>query len=298
MAHSSTATVVASYGKRGVLETAAGRRPFILKGRQLRPVCGDHVEFTATGNDDEALLTAIGARRNTLQRPDHRGKAEAIAANLDRLAVVMAPEPAPDCFITDRFIGAAEFMRTDCLIVWNKCDLGSDVPAELDEYARLGYPVLQTSVVSGTGIAELRRHLSGGLAMLVGQSGVGKSSLINALVPAADILTGELSDASREGRHTTTASFAHALPDGGLLIDSPGIRDFVPAVGDPGEVRHGFREIAAIGLNCRFADCQHTREPNCAVKQAVDDGTVSARRYESYKRLRNLTAQTARGGSQ
>ena len=297
MAHSSTATVVASYGKRGVIESTEGRHPFVLKGRRLRPVCGDQVMFGDSGNPGEALVTNIGERRNVLQRPDHRGKPEALAANLDTLAVIVAPEPEPDWFITDRFVCAAELMQADCLIVWNKADLAAKSPRELAEYEALGYTVLRTSAVDTSGIDKLRQQLHEGLSMLVGQSGVGKSSLINALLPGANILTGELSDSSREGRHTTTASFAHPL-DGGLLIDSPGIRDFVPSVGEARDVQSGFREIIAAAAGCRFADCQHTREPDCAVKAAVEAGTIGARRYESYKRLRNLTVQTQRDDPQ
>jgi len=292
MAHSSTARVVVSYGKRGVVETADGRRPFVLKGRRLRPVCGDQVEIGDSGNAGEALITALHERRNVLQRPDHRGKPEALAANIDTLAIVMAAEPRPDFFITDRFVGAAELMRARCLLVWNKCDLGFPEPPELEEYRELGYPLLRATAVgtdAGDGVGNLRQALGAGLSMLVGQSGVGKSSLINALLPAAAIATADLGESSREGRHTTTASFAHRLDNDGLLIDSPGIRDFVPAIGSRRDVQHGFREIAAAAEGCRFADCLHTREPDCAVKQALAEGAITPRRYESYKRLMNLT---------
>ncbi len=295
MRHSSTATIVACYGNRGVLQPEgpdeADLLPYVLKGRRLRPVCGDVVDWQASDNPGEAVVTAVHARRNTLERPDSRGKREALAANLDSLAIVVAPEPAPDYFIIDRFICAAELAGAAALLIWNKADLVPALPAEMSAYRELGYPVISASATTGTGMDELEAHLGQGLSMLVGQSGVGKSSLINRLVDAADALTGALSDTSREGRHTTTASFAHPLRTGGMLVDSPGVRDFAPAIDDAARVQNGFREIVRLADGCRFADCTHTREPKCAVKEAVESGAIATRRYDSYKRLRNISAQ-------
>jgi ribosome biogenesis GTPase len=294
MRHSNTATVTASYGRRGVLQSDGQQLPYILKGRRLRPVCGDRVEWQASDNEGQALVTAILERRNVLQRPDARGKAETLAANLDCLAAVIAPQPAPDFFIVDRFICAAELMHADAVLVWNKCDLQTAETEDLEVYRQLGYPVLSVSAQTGAGIDELSNTLGRGISMLAGQSGVGKSSLINQLVDDADVLTGELSESSGEGRHTTTASIAHQLPAGGLLVDSPGIRDFAPLIRDVTLIQNGFREILLAAEACRFTNCQHTREPNCAVQAAVGEGHISPRRYESYKRLRNTSAQLSR----
>ncbi len=293
MPHSSTgtATVIASYGQRGILRADDVRLPYLLKGRKLRAVCGDRVSWIPSSNDGEALVTAVLDRDNVLERPDSRGGSEPLAANLTMLAVIMAPEPAPDFFIADRFIAAAEIMQARCLLVWNKNDLSGAPPSELDGYRKLGYDVVSTSATTGVGLAELRRNLDNGISMLAGQSGVGKSSLINQLVEDANVLTGQLSDISREGRHTTTASVAHDLGNGGLLVDSPGIRDFVPTISDVSKTQIGYTEIVARADQCRFADCQHTREPNCAVRAAVENGDISERRYESYKRLLNLSKQ-------
>jgi len=293
MRHSSTATVIASYGRRGILLSDGAQLPYILKGRQLKPVCGDRVCWEETGIPGETLVTAILDRDNQLQRPDSRGKTEVLGANLAALAVVAAAEPDPDFFIADRFICAAELMGARPLFVWNKTDLGADEPAELAVYERLGYPVVRASAISGEGIEELETRLADGFAMLVGQSGVGKSSLINQLLEDVAIPTRELSRSTGEGRHTTTAAYAHRLRSGGMLIDSPGIRDFAPVIEDSARIQSGFREIVSLAENCRFADCSHLREPNCAVRAAVTEGTVDERRYESYRRLCNLTAQLA-----
>lgn len=294
MPHSSTATVTASYGQRGVLQSDGQQLPYMLKGRKLRPVCGDRVEWQPSDNAGEALITAILERRNVLQRPDARGKTEALAANLDCLAVVIAPQPKPDFFIVDRFICAAELMGAKALLIWNKVDLQTAEPEDLQIYRQLNYTVLSVSAESGAGIDQLGDALGSGVSMLAGQSGVGKSSLINQLINDADVLTGKLSAASGEGRHTTTASVAHQLPAGGLLVDAPGIRDFAPVIQDAAEIQRGFREIVETAEACRFANCQHTREPDCAVQNAVAAGLIAKRRYESYKRLHNTSAQLSR----
>jgi ribosome biogenesis GTPase len=280
--------IVASHGSRGQLATDAGEiQRYVVKGRRLRVVCGDHVEWSGQKQSNELLVTAVQERVNALERPDARGRAELIAANLSRLVIVLAPEPEPDLFLADRFLCAAELMQADALVMWNKSDLCAAVPIDIEIYRHIGYRVLDGSATTGKNIDELATELADGVSMLVGQSGVGKSSLINHLLPNAEVTTANLSTATGEGRHTTTASVMHMLPGGGQLIDSPGVREFAPVIGEPGRVQNGFREIVKQAAECRFADCQHLREPDCAVKAAVETGAIDARRYESYKRLRN-----------
>jgi len=284
--------VIASYGQRGILVTPAGeRRPYILKGRKLRAVCGDKVCWVPADHADKAIVTGINQRKNALERTDSRGKPEAIAANLTRIVVVLAPIPEPDFFVADRYLCAAEMSGIMAVIAWNKSDIDSTLPTALLTYEQLAYPVIQTSAKSDSDTGSLRTALREGVSMLVGQSGVGKSSLINRLVPDADVTVGELSTANKEGRHTTTASYMHTLPDGGELIDSPGVRDFAPSIREINNVQAGFREILQLSQGCRFSDCQHLREPDCAVKQALETGAVTPRLYESYKRMRNSVAQ-------
>lgn len=280
--------VVAAYGRRGLLETEDGARmPFLVPGRRLRACCGDVVRWGPDPGDDSALLLGIEPRRNELARQPPRGtRAEVLAANLTHLLVVAAPEPEPDLFLVDRYLCAAALMDCEAAVIHNKCDLPGEPLA--DEYRPLGYPVIRTSSRSGEGLDSVRDWLGAGTGILVGQSGVGKSSLLNALSPEADTETRALSEASGEGRHTTTASVLHRLPGGGALVDTPGVRDFVPALPEPRRVMAGFMEIVRLADECRFADCLHRHEPGCAVREAVAAGEVAGRRYDSYRRLLNL----------
>ena len=289
-----TGRVVASYGPRGKADVGTGAPVrYVVKGRKLRVVCGDRVTMRKQNSGVEWLVTDILPRTNELERPDSRGRAELIAANLDCVALVLAPEPQPDFYIADRYLCAAELMHAEAVVIWNKCELAASMPLELQNYQALGYTVIASSAADGDGVAELAAHFRGGTGMLVGQSGVGKSSLINCLLPSADVSTGALSTGSGEGKHTTTTSIMHTLPTGGRLIDSPGVREFAPVVHDPAAVATGFVEIARHASACRFSNCQHLREPSCAVKEAVDKQEITAHRYDSYKRLRNSVAAQA-----
>jgi ribosome biogenesis GTPase len=289
----SAGLVVAAFGNRGRLETAEGETlRYLLKGRRLKAVCGDRVKWNQPQQSHEALVTEILSRDNALQRSDPKGRVEIVAANLTQLIVVLAPAPEPDLFLVDRFLCAAALMDCHPLVVCNKTDLECDdsLRAALDEYRQLGYAVVQTCAEPDGNVADLASLLAGHTSMLVGQSGVGKSSLINVLVDDAAAAVGALSNASAEGKHTTSATVMHRLPDGARLIDSPGVREFVPNISKSSEVQLGFPEIVALADRCRFANCQHRREPDCAVKQACADGDLSPRRYASYKRLKTITA--------
>jgi ribosome biogenesis GTPase len=286
-----TGRVVAGFGRRVLVEDETRERHrCLVSGRRLRVICGDNVDWRPARDQGDGLVTAIHARDNELARPDSRGRTEAIAANVSQLVVVAAPRPAVDPFILDRYLAAAELMGAEACLVWNKTDLGTAGADEdaLAEYAAVGYPVFATSAQAGTGLDGLRARLVGHTSILVGQSGVGKSSLLNALMPDVDADTAAISAATGEGRHTTTASVLHHLPGGGELIDSPGVRDYAPPPIAPERVAAGFREFSDLAPRCRFANCMHLREPGCAVKAAAEDGGMAARRYESYRRLVRL----------
>lgn len=259
-----------------------------LKGKKIRPVCGDLVEIREITNEPEWLITAILPRKNELSRPDKRGRIETLAANIDLIAVVTADAPVADWFIVDRYLAAAELMDVVALVVFNKTDLGaaSDSSAsELADFTRIGYATVRCSARTGENLDQLLQYLGDRTAIVVGQSGVGKSSLINKLIEDADQQTARLSQSTGEGRHTTANSVMWSLPDAGAVIDSPGVRDYAPAIDSPGLVARGFREIEGNAQDCRFADCRHLREPDCAVKSAMENSDISARRYESYRRL-------------
>ena len=284
--------VTAAHGRRGRLETESGEiLRYLVQGRRIRVVCGDRVNWCAAQHGAEVIVTDVCPRDNQLERlPPDRPQPEILAANLTCLIVVIAPRPETDWHLVDRYLVTGELMGCRLLLVGNKSDTAAENAAgprdeAVKTYTALGYEYLAVSAKTGQGISELIHSLHDETAILVGQSGVGKSSLINRLVPGADIVVGELSSASAEGTHTTTASALHRLPGGGNLIDTPGVRDFVPAVGDPARVQLGFPEIRALADECRFANCRHLREPNCAVKDAVDAGAIDARRYETYRRL-------------
>lgn len=228
-------------------------------------------------------------RRTALYRSNARGRVEPVLANLTRLLVVIAPLPPPDPFIADRYLAAAESAGIAATIVLNKSELGieAELRAQLDVYAAVGYECITVSATTGDGVEQLLSACAGHVAALVGQSGVGKSSLVRRLAPDAEVEIGGLMR-EEEGRHTTTVSRLYELPGGGRLIDSPGVRDFAPAV-DHLDPRHlGFVEVARLAPGCRFHDCRHMREPGCAVQQAVESGSMDPRRYESYRRLRRL----------
>ena len=232
--------VLASYG-RGVLVqpdwTAPGAAPpggvpplrCSLKGRKQRIVCGDRITWVYEPANDGASVESIEPRRNLIERIDLRGRAEPVAANIDRLAIVVAAEPAADWFLVDRYWAGARLKDiTSSWLIVNKSDLGLDaIRQEIEIYRGLGLPCLETTIQSADGIERLRSVWAGGVTLLVGQSGVGKSSIVNALAPEAAAQTSELTR-DAEGRHTTTTARRYSLGPETAIVDAPGVRDFAP----------------------------------------------------------------------
>jgi ribosome biogenesis GTPase len=284
------ARVIAAFGRHLRVRDAAGKdfkaRPF---GRALSPVCGDDVRCQHDPKHGEVHVLKILPRRNALYRSNLRGAGEPLVANLSQLLIVLAPLPLPDLFVVDRYLAAAASSGIKATLVVNKAELGvgAELQGELGAYAQLGYAWIACSTRSSAGLGSLCELSSAQISALVGQSGVGKSSLIRCLIPDAEVEVGDLMR-EEEGRHTTTASRMFALPHGGYLMDSPGVRDFAPAVDALDERTLGFPEVESLGPRCRFLDCRHMREPGCAVRAAVEAGDMHARRYESYRRLRRL----------
>ena len=291
------ATVTATYSRRMRLRLDDGAEfDARIKGKRLKVVCGDRVEVKPLPNETDWLITNILERRNELTRPNMRGQVEVLAANLDYLLVVAAAEPKPDWFIVDRYLCAAELMGIEAGVLFNKTDLAEKMPdKELRVYKRVGYDVERCSALNGEGLDAVAVLLKDRRSIIVGQSGVGKSSIINGVIGDELQATSTISDKTREGRHTTVNSAMIDLPGGGAIIDSPGVRDYAPALESSSVAAIGFREIVTAAQGCRFSNCQHLREPGCAVKDDVESGAISSRRYESYKRIVNLTRQLTDG---
>ncbi|HEY6452910.1 MAG TPA: ribosome small subunit-dependent GTPase A [Steroidobacteraceae bacterium] len=292
------ARVIAAHGRQLRVRLAAGEETMARSpGRDCQVVCGDLVRCEFDARHAELRVVALEPRTGVLFRSNARGVGEPIAANLSLLLVVVAPAPKPDFYIVDRYLAAAQCAGIRAGVLLNKAELDTEpaIERELLDYGRLGLEPLRVSALTAPGVTGLQARLRGETAVLVGQSGVGKSSLLRALVPESAAAVGALLR-DDEGRHTTTATHLYALPGGGAVIDSPGVRDFAPAMDRLSAPALGFTEIAALSAGCRFGNCLHLREPDCAVRNGVG-GAVSARRYESYRRLRRLSdrLRTPRG---
>jgi ribosome biogenesis GTPase len=282
--------VIVNYGKNQLVEASDGAIHRCVARRGLpQIVCGDKVEWQPTGEQTGVIETLL-PRRTTLLRADGNNRQRPLATNIDQVVIEAALEPALDYYLIDKYIVAAELASITPLMVINKCDLirpedRQRIDRLIAEYSDIGYTALLTSALENTGIKEFTDHLTDKTSILVGQSGVGKSSLIKRLLPERDIAVGRLSAASGLGKHTTTSTTLYRLPRGGNLIDSPGVRDYHLGKVDGSDLAYGFREFQAYLGQCRFNDCRHLSEPDCAVIGASAAGKVLERRLESYRRL-------------
>jgi len=285
-----TGLVIVNYGKNQLVETPSGDIVNCVARRGLpQIVCGDKVEWLPTG-DSSGVIETIRPRRTVLHRANGTSGQRPLVANIDQVVIEAALEPALDYFLIDKYCVAAELAQTEPLLIINKSDLLQDQDRErintlISEYRDIGYTTLLTSALKNTGIEAFIASLSGKTSILVGQSGVGKSSLIKRLLPHRDIDIGKLSVASGLGKHTTTSTTLYHLPQGGRLIDSPGVRDFHLARVPDEELGHGFREFRPYLGQCRFNNCRHLSEPGCAIRAAVAEGRILERRMASYRKL-------------
>jgi len=256
-------------------------------------VAGDDVVVRPGGAGGADLIQAVEPRRTVLCRSS-RGQQHVIVANVDRVVIVgSAAEPDLKPGLVDRLLLAAEGAGIHPVVCINKTDLVDRarlVPLA-GVYARMGYPVLLCSTRDGTGIARLRRVVAAGITAVVGQSGVGKSSLLNAIEPELGLAVAAVSTDNDKGRHTTTTSRLIPLAHGGALVDTPGVRQFQPWRIVPAEVPAAFRDLRPFANRCRFPDCTHSHEAGCAVKDGVADGLLDTRRWESCCHLAGSTAE-------
>ena len=275
----------------GTVENCKIKGNFRLKGiRTTNPVAvGDRVDVAV--KDGASYIVSIDARRNYIIRKASNLSKESqiLAANIDQaLLIVTLKEPVTNTTFIDRFLATAEAYNVPVVIVINKIDLlvGDDETEYLEAvknlYEVIGYKVITMNALAGKGLNELKETLQGKTTLLSGNSGVGKSSIINLVLPGVNLKTGSVSESHHTGMHTTTFSEMFELPEGGCVIDTPGVKGFGTIDFEKSEVAHYFKEIFAISADCRYNDCTHTHEPGCAVLEAVENHYISQSRYQSY----------------
>ncbi len=284
-------TVVEIHGmKATVLAHDTGERVRCRPLRDRRQLAvGDKVEVSSERHGME--VATLGERTRCLWRPVERGK-RLMAAHVDRVCVIVSVSPPPRAGLIDRFLVASEAAQIDVTLVLNKIDLVAgrgEANAELRPYEALGYELLEVSAETGDGVEALSQHVSEGFSVFAGHSGVGKSSLLNRLVPGLELGVGQTNEMTGKGRHTTSVTTCHELgrpwPEGALVADTPGVRAFGLYGMALTEIAAGFRDLEPHRAACRFRDCLHEGEPECAVRGAVDTGAVERSRYEGYLRI-------------
>ena len=272
--------VITRYGQRQLIEDDNGIVFQSVSRQNIGfSVAGDKILFQKTKHDD-AIVTAIYPRENELKRQD-----KLIAANIDQLWLVVAIEPHYEFELIDRYLIMAENSNLPIGIIVNKIELSttkSKTENDFLNYQSLGYDVHFLSVKKQINLDFFKEQLVNKSHIFLGQSGVGKSSLINSLIPDLQLRVNEISSKSKLGKHTTTNTTIYHIPSGGDLIDSPGVREFQLDSLTELEIKSGFKEFRALSDACRFRDCRHINEPNCAVKESLDQGKINPNRYQSY----------------
>lgn len=257
--------------------------------------CGDYVLIQQADDitgEAQNVVVAIKERSNLLVKTGFAGATKPVAANIGQLVIVTSIKPKPNPYLIDRYLAAAENLPTKALIIINKVDL-LDYKSKrfVDDltslYQGIGYRVITTSIKNKTNLDELSDALSNTTSILVGLSGVGKSSIVKAILPKEEIKIGETSEATGEGKHTTTVSVLYHLRDNGVIIDSPGVRDFTPINNSQDEITNGFIDVRKFNGKCKFKNCRHNNEPGCTMKQAVEDNELNEQRFNNYLRLIN-----------
>ena len=289
-----TARVISHHGRQLYAETENFEKIKCKIRQNLGDIaCGDYVllqqALNATG-ESQNVVVAVKERTNLLVKTGFAGAVKPVAANIGQLVVVTALLPRPNPYLIDRYLTSAENLPAKAIIVINKVDLLDDetkiIADELTRlYESIGYHVICTSIKQNIGIDELSQALSNTTSILVGLSGVGKSSLVKAILPKEEIKIGETSKSTGEGKHTTTVSALYHLKDNGIIIDSPGVRDFTPINKSQDEITHGFIDVRKFSGACKFANCSHQNEPGCAMKEAVKNGDLNPQRFNNYLRL-------------
>jgi ribosome biogenesis GTPase len=279
--------VIAHLGQ-GIAVEHEGRILLCQPLRRLETVAvGDRVRWTPSA-EGQGRIDEILTRRSLLIRPSRNGKIRPVAANIDTLFIVIAVEPYCDFLLIDQYLAICENSKIKAALILNKTDLvkTESLEGELLIYQNLGYPLYRVSALTAIGLNELNRALKDQVSIFSGQSGVGKSSLTNAFIPDKELKTNTISESTKLGRHTTTAATLYHLPNGGDLIDSPGVSIFGLADLSESQLAHGYREFQSLMGNCRFNDCRHDRDKGCAIRDAAENGAISMSRYRRFLKLR------------
>lgn len=282
--------VVANFGRHAEVEDQHQQVYTCTLRQNLPPlVTGDRVIWQKTMPHHGVIVSDL-PRDTLLYRTDARDQIKPIAANINQLFIVIAPEPSHTLQLIDRYLVASEYFHIKPILVFNKSDLLTEheqalIKKDLAIYYKLGYKLLFVSCVSQDGLNTLEAALIDNISVFFGQSGVGKSSLINSLLVSTNLKVGDISAKSKKGRHTTTTARLYHVPNGGMLIDSPGIRDFSLQFVSSQDLARGFVEFKPFLSHCKFRDCKHIHETDCAIIDAVQQGLISSSRYQNYKRI-------------
>ena len=294
-----TARVISHHGRQLFAETESFEKVKCKIRQNLGDIaCGDYIliqQIKDQSGNKQNVVVAIKERSNMLVKTGFAGAIKPVAANIGQLVIVTSLKPKPNPYLIDRYLTAAENLPAKALIILNKVDLLDDdsqaheTKKLVDDltalYQSIGYRVISASMEQNIGIDEISEALSNTTSILVGLSGVGKSSIVKKILPEEEIRIGETSAATGEGKHTTTVSALYHLKDNGIIIDSPGVRDFTPINNSIDEITNGFVDVRKFNGACKFTNCSHLNEPECAMRQAVSDGKLNVLRFENYLRM-------------